>query len=100
MAIPAAREPEPLVIRLRWRTVAKVDSGLVVRRQMLARDRTGSRQGNSRGACAVREQIQRIRDAIARTAQHASAREELRELIEKRAADRAISVELPGTRQF
>ena len=33
MASPAARDPGPLVILLRWRTVAKVDSiGLVVRR--------------------------------------------------------------------
>ena len=33
IASPAAREPDPLVILLRWRTVAKVDSiGLVVGR--------------------------------------------------------------------
>jgi hypothetical protein len=33
MAIPAAREPGPLVILLRFRTVAKVDSiGFVVRK--------------------------------------------------------------------
>jgi hypothetical protein len=35
MAMPAAREPGPLVTRCRSRTVAKVDSiGLVVRRLM------------------------------------------------------------------
>ncbi len=33
IARPAAREPGPFVTRVRWRTVAKVDSiGLVVRR--------------------------------------------------------------------